>query len=179
MKRETLKSTATALLCGTVMAFGAQAQTQTFPAEGSTSYVTHFVFHPMSGIEIPGVGKATTLKAVGPTENLKGEKLLDNMKAECAALSVETAGKKYIDGACALTDPDGHVVFSTFDTRNVDPQQPEMGCGIHIITGGTGKYEGITGREAFACKPVATPAGEPADAFAIDIPHNTVWMIKK
>jgi hypothetical protein len=179
MKRQTLTSTATALLCGAAIAFGVQAQTQTFPKEGSTSYVTHFVFHPMSGIDIPGVGKATALKAVGPTENMKGEKMLDKMKAECAAVSIETAGKKYIDGACALTDSDGHVVFSTFDTRDLDPQQPEMGCGTHIITGGAGKYAGITGREPFACKPVPTPAGEPAGAFAIDIPHNTVWMIKQ
>lgn len=179
MRRETVKSTVTVLLCGALLALGVQAETQKIPPEGSTSYVTHFVFQPLAGIDIPGVGKATTLKAVGPTENLKGEAMLDKMKAECAAVSIETAGKKYIDGACALTDADGHVVFSTFDTRDLDPQQPQMDCGTHIITGGTGKYAGITGREPFACKQVATPAGAPANAFAIDIPHNTVWMIKK
>ena len=26
-----------------------------------------------------------------------------------------------------------------------------MNCGTHIITGGTGKYKGITGSEPFAC----------------------------
>jgi hypothetical protein len=29
---------------------------------------------------------------------------------------VESGDKKYIDGACALTDKDGDVIFSTFDT---------------------------------------------------------------
>ena len=58
--------------------------------KGSTSYVTHFVFHPLSSIDIPNVGKATALEAVGPTENMKGETMLDKMKARCAAVSIES-----------------------------------------------------------------------------------------
>ena len=53
-----------------------------------------------------------------------------------------------------------------------------MDCGTHIITGGTGKYAGITGREPFKCITKGTPAGEPAGSFAIDIPHNTAWEIR-
>jgi hypothetical protein len=146
---------------------------------GTTPYVTHFVFHPMSSIDVPGVGKAVALEAVGPTENMKGEKMLDKMMAKCAAVSIDTGGKKYIDGACALTDRDGDVVFSTFDTRDLDKSQPKMDCGTHIITGGTGKYAGISGREPFACITKPTPEGQPAGSFAIDIPHNTSWEIKK
>ena len=146
--------------------------------KGSTQYMTHFVFHPLSSIDIPGVGKASSLEAVGPTENMKGESMLDKMKAKCAAVSIESGGKKWIDGACALTDSDGDVVFSTFDTRDLDKSQPKMDCGTHIITGGTGKYKGITGLEPFACITKPTPAGESAGSFAIDIPHNTTWEIK-
>ena len=146
--------------------------------KGSTSYTTHFVFHPMSSIDIPGVGKATALEAVGPTENTKGQAMLDKMKAKCEAVSVESGGKKWIDGACTLTDSDGDVVFSTFDTRNLDKSQPKMDCGTHIITGGTGKYKGITGKEPFACISKPTPSGEPEGSFAIDIPHNTTWVTK-
>jgi hypothetical protein len=146
--------------------------------KGSTSYTTHFVFHPKSSIDIPGVGKATALEAVGPTENTKGDAMLDKMKAKCAAVSVESGAKKWIDGACALTDNDGDVVFSTFDTRDLDKSQPKMDCGTHIVTGGTGKYKGITGSEPFACISKPTPAGEPEGSFAIDIPHNTTWEIK-
>lgn len=149
------------------------------PKSGNTSYTTHFVFHPKSSIDIPGVGKATALEAVGPTENTKGEAMFDKMKAKCAAVSVESGDKKWIDGACALTDNDGDVVFSTFDTRDLDKSQPKMDCGTHIITGGTGKYKGITGTEPFACITVDTPAGEPEGSFAIDIPHNTAWEIKE
>jgi len=73
-----------------------------------------------------------------------------------------------------MTDADGDLVFSTFDTRDLDKSQPEMNCGTHIITGGTGKYAGITGKEPFSCITKPTPAG----ASAMDIPHNTTWEIK-
>jgi hypothetical protein len=170
---------ATALFSGSLLTFGFGAVLgDPIERTGTTPYVTHFVFHPLSSIDIPGVGKATALEAVGPTENMKGEKMLDKMKAKCAAVSVESGGKKYIDGACALTDSDGDVVFSTFDTRDLDKSQPKMDCGTHIITGGTGKYAGITGREPFACITKPTPAGEPPGSFAMDIPHNTTWEMK-
>jgi hypothetical protein len=42
--------------------------------------------------------------------------MLDKMSARCAALSVASGDKKYIDGACVLTDSDGDQIFSTFDT---------------------------------------------------------------
>ena len=67
--------------------------------------------------------------------------------------------KKYIDGACVLADSDGDKIFSTFDTRDLDKSQPEMDCGRHIITGGTGKYAGITGSEPFACITMPNLAG--------------------
>jgi hypothetical protein len=89
-----------------------------------------------------------------------------------------SSNKKWIDGACALTDADGDVVFSTFDTRDLDKTQPKLDCGTHLITGGTGKYKGITGKEPFSCVSKPTPPGAPEGAFAIDIPHVTTWEIK-
>jgi hypothetical protein len=169
----------TALLTGAFLAFGPGVVVgDQIAKKGTTRYVTHFVFHPVATVDIPGVGKAIALEAAGPTENMDGEKMLDKMQAKCAAVSIESGDKKYIDGACALTDSDGDVIFSTFDTRDLDQSQPEMNCGTHIITGGSGKYKGITGREPFACISKPTPAGQPAGSFAMDIPHNTSWEIK-
>ena len=166
------------LVAGGLMAFltnGVLAEA--VPKKGTATYTTHFVFHPKSTVDIPGVGKVVALEAVGPTENTSGGWMYDKMKAKCAAVNVESGGKKWIDGACALTDADGDVIFSTFDTRDLDKAQPKMDCGTHLITGGTGKYKGITGREPFAC--ISKPApDEPKDAFAIDIPHNAEWEIK-
>lgn len=145
--------------------------------KGSTPYVTHFIFRPLTSIDIPGLGTATALEAVGTTENMKGEAMFDRMAAQCTALSVASGDKKYIDGACVLADKDGDKIFSTFDTRDVDKSQPEMSCGTHIITGGTGKYQGITGTEPFACIAMPALAG-PGGYTAMDIPHNTTWEIK-
>ena len=150
---------------------------ETIEKKGTTPYVTHFIFKPLMSIDIAGLGTATTLEAVGTTQNMKGEKMLDKMSAHCVALNVASGDKKYIDGACVLDDSDGDKVFSTFDTRDLDKSQPKMDCGTHIITGGTGKYKGITGSEPFACITMPAPAG-PGGYFAMDIPHNTTWEIK-
>jgi hypothetical protein len=141
---------------------------------GTTPYVTHFVFRPLTSMDISGVGTVTSLEAVGTTENLKGEKMLDKMSARCLAINVQSGDGKYIDGACVLADADGDKIFSTFDTRDVDKSQPDMSCGTHVITG----YQGITGTEPFACNPLPALAGE-GGYTSMDIPHNTAWEIKK
>ena len=168
----------TALVSGVLMAFAPGIVLgQAMEKKGTTPYVTHFIFRPLMSIDIPDLGTATTLEAVGTTENMKGEKMLDKMSAHCTALNVASGDKKYIDGACVLADSDGDKIFSTFDTRDLDTSQPEMDCGTHIITGGTGKYKGITGSEPFACITMPALAG-PGGYFAMDIPHNTTWEIK-
>ncbi len=151
--------------------------TEEMPKKGTTPYVTHFVFRPLMTIDIPGLGTATPLEAVGTTQNMKGEKTFDKMSAHCTALSVAAGDKKYIDGACVLADSDGDKIFSTFDTRDHDASQAKMDCGTHIITGGTGKYAGISGSEPFSCISMPKLAG-PGDYTAMDIPHNTTWEIK-
>jgi len=171
---------ATVVLSGAVAAFSGFVQAENAPVigkKGTSPYVTHFVFRPVQSLEVPGVGTASLLEAVGTTQNLKGEPMLDKMAARCTALNVESGEKKYIDGACTLADKDGDVIFSTFDTRDLDKSQPDMNCGTHIITGGSGKYTGITGREPFACQDMPKLAGA-GGYFAMDIPHNTTWEIK-
>ena len=63
----------------------ATAGAQTIEKKGTTPYVTHFVFRPIMSIDIAELGKATTLEAVGTTQNMKGEKMLDKMSAQCVA----------------------------------------------------------------------------------------------
>lgn len=146
--------------------------------QGVTPYVTHFTFRPLGTVDVPGLGTATSLEAVGTTANMKGEKMFDKMSARCAALNVASGDRKYIDGACVLVDKDGDKIFSTFDTRDIDKSQPKFDCGTHVITGGTGKYAGITGREPFNCISLPAPAGG-AGLMAMDIEHNTSWEIKE
>jgi hypothetical protein len=167
----------TALLAGALAAFSSgPIQAQQAERKGTAPYVTHFVFRPVQSLEVKGAGTVNLLEAVGTTQNMKGEPMLDKMAARCNALQVDSGDKKYIDGACALTDKDGDVIFSTFDTRDVDQSNPKMNCGTHIITGGTGKYTGISGREPFACNEMPSLAGA-GSYFAMDIPHETTWEI--
>jgi len=146
------------------------------PKKGTTPYVTHFVFRPMESIDVPGL-RATVHEMVGTTENMKGEKMFDKMAARCVAVDVDSGPKKYIDGACVLSDADGDKIFSTFDTRDLDSSLPDHDCGTHVITGGTGKYAGITGKEPFKCESMPALAGA-GGYTSLDIPHTTSWEIK-
>ena len=84
------KFTKTALLSVLLMAFTPGAVLgQVTEKKGTTPYVTHFIFRPLMSLDIPSLGKATTLEAVGTTQNMKGEKMLDKMSARCVALNVE------------------------------------------------------------------------------------------
>jgi hypothetical protein len=168
----------TAILFGVFVAVASGgALADPIEKKGTSPYVTHFIFRPVQSLEVSGLGTATLLEAVGTTQNMKGEKMFDKMSARCTALSVDSGPTKYIDGACVLADADGDKIFSTFDTRDVDKSQPNMNCGTHVMTGGTGKYAGITGNEPFACN--AMPALAGAGGYtAMDIPHNTTWEIK-
>jgi len=145
--------------------------------KGTTPYVTHFVFRPVLNLDVAGLGSATLLEATGTTENMEGKKMFDKMSARCAVLNVAAGDKKYMDGVCVLTDSDGDKVMSTFDTRDIDKSQPDRDCGTHFITGGTGKYAGITGKEPFACISLPPLAGD-GGYFSLDLPHNTTWEIK-
>ena len=174
----TIKLARTTVFAAVLVSFSpAAVQAEQIEKKGTTPYVTHFIFRPLMTIDTAELGKATTLEAVGTTQNMKGEKMLDKMSARCVALNVSSGEKKYIDGACVLADSDGDKIFSTFDTRDLDKSQPKMDCGTHVITGGTGKYKGITGSEPFACITMPALAGS-GEYFAMDIPHNTTWEIK-
>ena len=160
-----------------VLSISGDVLADTMGKKGTTPYVTHFIFRPLVSIDVPGF-KATAHEMTGTTENLNGEKMLDKMAARCVAIEIDTGPKKYIDGACALTDSDGDRIFSTFDTRDVDKSMGDKGaCGTHIITGGTGKYAGITGKEPFACNSLPPLAGG-GGYTTMDIPHVTTWEIK-
>ena len=80
-----------ALLSGLLIAFAqAPAHSADVPKKGVTPYVTHFIFRPLQTVAPEGLGNVTVLEAVGTTENMKGEKMLDKMSARCEALSVDS-----------------------------------------------------------------------------------------
>ncbi len=103
--------------------------------------------------------------------------MFDKMSARCAALNVASGERNTSTAPACSPTPTVNKIFSTFDTRDLDKSQPKMDCGTHVITGGTGKYEGISGTEPFACIKMPALAGA-GDYTAMDIPHNTTWEFK-
>src|SRR3984957_21047313 len=115
-----------ALFAGILTAFAPTVVLgESIEKNGTTPYVTHFIFRPLTSIDIAELGKATTLEAVGTTQNMKGEKMLDKMSAHCTALNVASGDKKYIDGACVLADSDGEKIFSPFNTADPTKCHPK------------------------------------------------------
>jgi hypothetical protein len=58
--------------------------------KGTTPYVTHFIFRPVQSLEVPGLGTATLLEALGTTQNMKGEKMFDKMSVRRVSASLRT-----------------------------------------------------------------------------------------
>ena len=139
--------------------------------------MTHFVFRPVMSLDIGDLGTATTLEAVGTTQNMKGEKMLDKMSARCVALNVALRRQRSILTALASWPTATAIRSSRPSIPATRKSQPKMNCGTHIITGGTGKYKGITGKNHSRDNGMPALAGV-GGYFAMDIPHNTSWEIK-
>jgi hypothetical protein len=90
MARSLAKATAFAALLVAIAPAAVQGEPE---KKGTTPYVTHFIFRPLTSIDIAELGKATTLEAVGTTQNMKGEKMLDKMSAHCGARTSRPATK--------------------------------------------------------------------------------------
>jgi hypothetical protein len=175
----TCKLIGTAIFSGFLVAFAPGiAEGDPIPKKGTTSYVAHYVHRPLETIDAPGF-KVTALESVGTTENLKGEKMFDKMAARCVSVNIDTGPERYVNGACVLTDSDGDKIFSTYDSRDIDKAMGAKGAsGTHIITGGTGKYAGITGKEPFASESMPALAG-PGDYTSRDVVHIATWEISR
>jgi len=74
---------ATVILSGAFVALSGSVYAENAPVigkKGTTPYVTHFIFRPVQSLEVKGVGTATLLEAVGTTQNLKGEPMLEKWR---------------------------------------------------------------------------------------------------
>ena len=86
--------------------------------KGVTPYVTHFIFRPVQNLDISGLGTATLLEAVGTTENLKGEKMLDKMWARAAWRSVSPPARRNISTVPACSPMPTATRFSPRHARS-------------------------------------------------------------
>ena len=81
----------------------------------------------------------------------------------CPAVSEIANGAVSGKGYCVMTEPDGDQVFGSFDGEGKEGGLFE---GMQQFTGGTGKYEGITGGHSFQCEVVSAA---PRDASLVEL----------
>lgn len=74
-----------------------------------------------------------------------GRGVLDGTTARCLALEVaeNATGGSVTEGFCTFVDADGDKIFEEFEIERDSLNAEATGSGL--ITGGTGKYDGISG----------------------------------
>jgi hypothetical protein len=138
------------LLAGlAVVAFCAAAGAADLPKTGTINWHTGW----------KGSGEAITVaeghmqghgSAVGTSFNDKGSGPLHLGAAECVyTFFASDAGGSNL-GYCSFGDADGDRIFTSFEGKVGLPSGYDEG--INVITGGTGKYAGISGSGPWKCK---------------------------
>lgn len=114
------------------------------------------------------MGERTVIQRefTGVSVNEKGSGMFHNLGMRCVSLIDVIDGKNYASGRCVEADADGDQIFHTFENK--------AGAGAHILIGGTGKYQGITGQQAFGA--VRTVKG-PDGVTALIVSVKASWKI--
>jgi len=141
------KSLAVLVAGVTLVALSAGANAQQLPKSGSIAFHTGWKDTADVNEVAPGRFQGQD-RAVGTTFNDKGSGPLHLGPANCSGSFVVTDGSGPNKGYCAFGDPDGDRIFTDF-TGNITPNGAE---GTNVISGGTGKYAGITGSGPWKCK---------------------------
>jgi hypothetical protein len=128
------------------------ATAQQLPKSGSIEYHTGWKFSGdvVKATEGHMIGHAIV---TGVTFNNKGAGPLHMGPANCVDTFMLIDGRGNNKGYCAFGDSDGDRIFTSF-TGDLVPEGG--GSGTNEITGGTGKYKGITGSGPWKCKPLGS-----------------------
>lgn len=133
-------------IAGVVFAIG-NAGAESLPKSGSISFHTGFKYtaEVVSPAEKYVIGRGNS---TGATFNDKGSGPLHLGPANCSEGFYLQDGKGKDYGYCAFGDADGDRIF----TQYWGTLGPDGAGGTNEITGGTGKYAGITGSGPWKCK---------------------------
>ncbi|MGF6478834.1 hypothetical protein [Paraburkholderia sp. JPY419] len=160
-----MKSTLTKLALAasmTVSAGATLAQTFDMPRHGSTTYTNYAINHELATIDMGDQGSSLLIEGFGTTRNSVGEKPFDRMSVHCLFYESARSGKYEVKGACTETDVDGDKINLTFET---DTQ---------TLTGGTGKYKGISGTGTFSGQLLHPPA---IGTHAVEVHNKITWKM--
>ncbi|CAB3773939.1 hypothetical protein [Paraburkholderia humisilvae] len=139
------------------------AQSNHMPQQGSATYTGYYLNHVLSTMDMGEQGSGAVIEGFGITRNTKGQKPFDKLSVHCLFFEGARGGKYSETGSCTETDTDGDKIYLAVST---DAQ---------TLTGGTGKYKGITGDGTFSGHPLRPPA---PDTFAVILEHKVNWNMK-
>jgi hypothetical protein len=151
-----------ALMAVALTLYAAPVLSAEFPKTGEAEYVAYCVDNPVAKID-SGVGTGTIFDETCITRNVKGEGPFHDMSVRCLYHWSVVGETNRQNGSCVDTDKDGDNVFITFDEKNL------------YFSGGTGKYEGITGTAAYTFVALHDAVG---GRPALVINHKAKWEIK-
>jgi|SoiMethySBSTD1v2_1073268.scaffolds.fasta_scaffold653106_2 hypothetical protein len=139
----------------------APALSAEFPKTGEAEYDTYYVDYVVAKIDI-GCCTGSIVDETGITRNVKGEGPFHDMSVRCL-YHLSVVGEIFqFNGSCVETDY-GDNIFAIVDDKN------------HYLTGGTGKYKGITGTVSYTLVGLhETVGGRPA----LIVNHKAKWEIK-
>jgi hypothetical protein len=126
----------------TAMLFATPGIAADLPKQGTDSFTNVWVAHP-ANIMQQGSRTFLTFEINGVARNDGGAPMFNLFGMRCIGLW-ETPGKETWNdrGTCTYTDKDGDNIFATFGGKT-DEKGVERGT--YEVTGGTGKFAGITG----------------------------------
>ena len=131
-----------------------------FPASGAAKLAAYSVCRSAVMVDMGPVGSNSSAECTGIVKTRDGSKLLDNLAIRCMEeLQARPAGYAFT-GACIQTDGDGDKIFMTYEG-------PEGG--VIALLGGTGKYQGITGKGTWS---VVDAPGNNAQLFAFTLSYD-------
>jgi hypothetical protein len=133
-----------------------------FPKTGEAEYDSYYVDNVLAKIDSKA-GTGGIVDETGITRNVKGEGPFHDMSVRCLYHWSLVGATRHSNGSCVHTDKDGDNVFATFDDNTT------------YLTGGTGKYKGITGTVRYTEAPLHDTVG---GRQAVIVNHKATWQIK-
>jgi hypothetical protein len=143
-------------------AFAADA----FPNSGAARLAAYSVCRSAVIVDMGPVGSNSSAECTGIVKTRDGSKLLDNLAIRCIEESKARPEGYAFTGACIQTDGDGDKIFMTYE----GPESGDI-----ALLGGTGKYQGITGKGTWS---VVDAPGNTAQLFAFTLTYDIDWTMK-
>lgn len=137
-----------------------------FPASGAAKLAAYAVCRSAVIVDMGPVGSNSSAECTGIVRTRDGSKLLDNLAIRCMEESEARPAGYAFTGTCLQTDGEGDKIFMTYEG-------PEGGT--IALLGGTGKYQGVTGKGAWS---VVDAPGNNAQLFAFTLTYDIEWTTK-